>query len=82
MASKTKTKAPAKTKSSKGKEIKELSVKELENKLRDLKEEGFNLRLQKATGTLENSARIRTIRREAARVQTALSEHRNKAANA
>ena len=62
------------------KDIKELSVKELESKLRDLKEEGFNLRLQKATGTLENSARIRTVRREAARVQTALSSHRNKQA--
>ncbi|WP_052573710.1 50S ribosomal protein L29 [Haloferula sp. BvORR071] len=78
----SKTKAPAKTKSSKAKDTKELSVKELETKLRDLKEEGFNLRLQKATGTLENPARIRTVRREAARVQTALSEHRNKAAKA
>jgi large subunit ribosomal protein L29 len=67
----------AKTKS---KDIKELSAKELESKLRDLKEEGFNLRLQKATGTLENSARIRTVRREAARVQTALSVHRSKQA--
>jgi large subunit ribosomal protein L29 len=67
----------AKTKS---KDTKELSVKELESKLRDLKEEGFNLRLQKATGTLENSARIRTVRREAARVQTVLSNHRNKQA--
>ena len=64
----------AKTKS---KDIKELSVKELESKLRDLKEEGFNLRLQQATGTLENSARIRVVRREAARVQTVLSERRN-----
>ncbi|WP_193212357.1 50S ribosomal protein L29 [Luteolibacter marinus] len=61
------------------KDIRELSVKELESKLRDLKEEGFNLRLQQATGQLENSARIRVVRREAARVQTVLSEHRNKA---
>ena len=67
----------AKTKS---KDIKELTAKELESKLRDLKEEGFNLRLQKATGTLENSARIRTIRREAARVQTALTDRRSKQA--
>jgi large subunit ribosomal protein L29 len=80
MASKTKTKAPAKAKSSKSKDIAELSVKELEGKLRDLKEEGFNLRLQKATGTLENPARIRVIRRQAARVQTVLSQHRNKKA--
>lgn len=61
----------------KSKDIKELSVKELESKLRDLKEEGFALRLQKATGQLENAARIRVVRREAARVQTALSAHRN-----
>ena len=59
------------------KDIKELSVKELESKLRDLKEEGFNLRLQKATGTLENSARIRVVRREAARVQTVLTQRKN-----
>ncbi len=61
------------------KDIRELSVKELESKLRDLKEEGFNLRLQQATGQLENASRIRVVRREAARVQTVLSEHRNKA---
>jgi large subunit ribosomal protein L29 len=76
----SKTKAPAKTKSSKSKDIKELSAKELESKLRDLKEEGFNLRLQKATGTLENSARIRVVRREAARVQTVLTARRSEQA--
>ena len=59
------------------KDIRELSVKELESKLRDLKEEGFNLRLQQATGQLENSARIRVVRREAARVQTVLTDRRN-----
>ena len=59
------------------KDIKTLSQKELESKLRDLKEEGFNLRLQQATGQLENSSRIRVVRREAARVQTVLSERRN-----
>ena len=59
------------------KDIKELSVKELESKLRDLKEEAFNLRLQQATGQLENSARIRVVRREAARVQTVLSQRKS-----
>ena len=71
----SKTKAPAKTKSSKSKDIKEFSVKELENKLRDLMDEGFALRIQKASGTLENPARIRVIRRQAARIQTVLSAH-------
>ncbi|TAE78609.1 MAG: 50S ribosomal protein L29 [Verrucomicrobia bacterium] len=63
----------------KTKDIRELSIKELESKLRDLKEENFALRLQKVTGQLENAARIRVVRREAARVQTVLTERRNKA---
>ena len=63
----------------KSKELGELTVKELENKLRDLKEEAFNLRLQHATGQLENSARIRIVRRETARVQTFLTARRAQA---
>jgi len=57
-------------------EFAELTAKELEAKLRDLKEEAFNLRLQKATGQLENSARIRIVRRDTARVQTYLTARR------
>jgi large subunit ribosomal protein L29 len=57
-------------------EFAELTVKELEAKLRDLKEEAFNLRLQKATGQLENTARIRIVRRDTARVQTYLVARR------
>ena len=64
------------------KDIRELSSKELESKLRDLKEEAFNLRLQQATGQLENSARIRVVRREAARVATVLAARRNAQASA
>lgn len=60
----------------KTKDIKELTPKELETKLRELKDEAFNLRLQQAAGQLENPARIRTVRREAARVQTALTVKR------
>jgi len=61
----------------KTKENKELTPAELQNRLRDLKQESLNLRLQKATGQLENSARIRVVRRESARVLTALSAKRN-----
>jgi len=61
----------------KTKDIRELSVKELESKPREPKEGGFALRLQKATGQLENAARIRVVRREGARVQTVLSQRRN-----
>lgn len=57
----------------KAKDINELSADELNLRLRDLKQEALNLRLQKATGQLENSARIRQVRRECAQVLTAIS---------
>ena len=58
-------------------EIRELSTEELQVRLRDLKQEGLSLRLQQSTGQLENSARLRLVRRESARVMTVLSERRN-----
>jgi len=61
-------------------EIRELSSEELQVRLRDLKQEGLNLRLQQATGQLENSARLRLVRREAARVMTVPNERRQSAA--
>jgi large subunit ribosomal protein L29 len=61
----------------KTKEIRELTVEELGRRLRDLKQEALNLRLQQTTGQLENSARIRIVRRETARVQTVISERRH-----
>ena len=66
-----------------------MDVKELRNKtpdqLRDelvsLKKEAFNLRFRQATGQLENTARMRQVRREAARVKTVLNEKARQAAN-
>jgi len=55
-------------------EIRELSDKELQEKVRELKEELFNLRFQMATGQLENPMRIREVRRSIARVKTVLRE--------
>ena len=55
-------------------EIRELSSEELQGRLRDLKQEGLNLRLQQATGQLENSARLRLVRHEVARVMTVLNQ--------
>ena len=46
---------------------------ELRTALVALKKESFNLRFQQATGQLENTARMRTVRREAARVKTILN---------
>ena len=51
---------------------------ELKDQLLNLKKEQFNLRFQKATGQLENTARMRQVRRDIARIQTVL---RAKSAN-
>ena len=57
----------------KAKEINQLTPDELAARLRELKQEALNLRLQQATGQLENTARIRTVRREIAQVMTAIN---------
>jgi large subunit ribosomal protein L29 len=59
---------------SKIKELREFSVDELTTRRRDLKEELLNLRVQKESGQIENPARIRTARREIARIETLLTE--------
>lgn len=58
----------------KAKDIREQSAEELKVRLRDLKQEALNLRLQKAIGQLENPARIRQVRRESARILTELQQ--------
>jgi len=57
-------------------DIRAKSEDELRDQLRDLKKEAFNLRFQRASGQLENTARVRDVRRDIARVQTILSERR------
>ncbi|MBO7106678.1 MAG: 50S ribosomal protein L29 [Verrucomicrobia bacterium] len=61
-------------------EIQDLTVQELLVKGRDLRMELFNLRLQKASSQLEKSHRIRSLRRDIARVETQLSKQRKKSA--
>ena len=51
-------------------ELRELADDELVSRLREAKEELFNLRFQSATGALENSARMRMAKREIARILT------------
>ena len=58
-------------------EISELSPEELSTRLRDLKDEGLTLRLQQATGQLENTARRRIVRREIAQVLTAINQRKS-----
>ena len=56
------------------KELRELSVEQLEKKLGELKSELFNLRFQLAINQLENTNRIPEVKRDIARVMTILSE--------
>ena len=54
-------------------DLKTKSEDELKVELESLKKEAFNLRFQQATGQLENTARVRQVRRSVARVKTILS---------
>ena len=55
-------------------ELRELNDEDLITKLRQAKEELFNLRFQSATGQLSNNHRLRTVRGEIARIYTVLRE--------
>ena len=55
------------------KDIREKSVEELESELQKLKKESFNLRFQGAGGQLENTARVRFVRRSIARILTVIN---------
>ncbi len=55
-------------------EIRELSTEQLENKLKELKDELFNLRFQLAINQLDNPHRITAVKRDIARVMTVLNE--------
>jgi len=56
------------------------SADELNTQLTSFKKEQFNLRFQRANGQVENTGRIRTLRREIARIETVLTEQRRAAA--
>jgi len=58
----------------KAQEIRERSNNELEKEVITLKEELFNLRFQQATGQLENSAKMKNIKKDIARIKTILTE--------
>ncbi|NBG89007.1 50S ribosomal protein L29 [Isachenkonia alkalipeptolytica] len=58
----------------KAKEIRDMNETELNKKLSDLKSELFNLRFQLATGQLENPVRIRSVRKDIARIKTVMRE--------
>ena len=63
------------------KEIRELSTKDINEKIVSAKEELFNLRFQQATGNLEKPSRLRELRHTVARFKTVLRERENMEGN-
>ncbi len=60
-------------------ELKDMTAAELAVKSRDLRQELFNLRLQKATAQLEKPSRLRILRKDIARVETRITQLRQQA---
>jgi large subunit ribosomal protein L29 len=58
----------------KASDVRVKSVDELRDQLIQLKKEQFNLRFQRASGQLENTARVRVVRRDIARIKTVLGQ--------
>ncbi|MEQ9116104.1 MAG: 50S ribosomal protein L29 [Rickettsiales bacterium] len=61
------------------KEIKSLKIEQIKGKIVELKKEHFNLRFQKSSGQLTNTARIRQVKATIARLITVLNENSSKA---
>ena len=61
-------------------ELKDMTQVELTAKSRDLRQEMFNLRLQQASAQLEKPSRLRNLRKDIARIETRLTQLREKAA--
>ena len=56
-------------------DVRAMTVDQLDDELLKLKKEQFNLRFQRATGQLENSSRVRVVRRDIARIKT-IAQHK------
>jgi large subunit ribosomal protein L29 len=59
-------------------EIKEFTVRELETRKREIRQEIFNLRIQQQGGQLERPHMLRSLRRDAARIETVLTQKRDR----
>ena len=62
-------------------DLRVLSSDQLSDELLKLKKEQFNLRFQRATGQLENTSRVRVVRRDIARIKTIAARQRDAATN-
>jgi large subunit ribosomal protein L29 len=60
----------------KTKDLRAMTIDELETKLTENKKEQFNLRIQQATGQLQNTSNLKKVRREVARINTLISERK------
>jgi len=60
-------------------DLKTMTIDQLDDEVLKLKKEQFNLRFQRATGQLENTSRVRQVRRDIARIKTILGERARKA---
>jgi large subunit ribosomal protein L29 len=58
-------------------DLRAMTVDQLDDEALKLKKERFNLRFQRATGQLENTARVRQVRRDIARIKTIVAEKRS-----
>ena len=58
------------------KDLRAMSIDELEAKLLEKKKEQFNLRIQQSTGLLQNTAVLRSVRREVAKINTLINERK------
>ena len=65
----------------KSSELREMTIVELNSSLHDLKEELFSIRFQKARGNLTNTARVKQIKRDIARVKTVFSDKEKQGEN-
>jgi large subunit ribosomal protein L29 len=57
-------------------DIKTMTIDQIDDEVLKLKKEQFNLRFQRATGQLENTARVREVRRDIARLKTVAQQKR------
>jgi len=64
----------------KAEDLRQKSADELSDELVSLRKEQFNLRFQAASGQLENTARVREVRRDIARIKTIMNERRSASA--
>ena len=63
-------------------DVRVMTVDQIDDEVMKLKKEQFNLRFQRATGQLENTARVRQVRRDIARIKTVAAQKRRAATKA